>query len=65
MFRRWAIISLTMLCNPLILFAQETYPEPKIAPTPPTVMLEWLIGAIFLVACLVVAFKPAKRSNLR
>jgi len=30
-----------------------------------SVMLEWGIGAIFLVGCLVVAFKPAKRSNLR
>ena len=27
--------------------------------------VEWLIAAAFLVACLVVAFKPAKRSNLK
>ncbi len=30
-----------------------------------SVAKEWLIGAIFLVGCLVVAFKPAKRANLR
>jgi len=28
-------------------------------------IVEWGIGAIFLVGCMVVAFKPAKRSNLR
>lgn len=27
--------------------------------------LEWGIGAVFLVGCLVVAFKPTKRANLR
>ncbi|UCD28837.1 MAG: hypothetical protein JSV03_17465 [Planctomycetota bacterium] len=26
--------------------------------------IEWLIAGIFLVGCMVVAFKPAKRSNL-
>ena len=30
-----------------------------------SVMIEWLIGAVFLIGCLVVAFKPAKRSNLQ
>ena len=30
-----------------------------------SVAKEWLIGSIFLVGCLVVAFKPAKRANLR
>jgi len=39
--------------------------------TPPTGLqekggtVEWLMAAGFLVACLVVAFKPAKRSNLK
>lgn len=32
---------------------------------PRTTMIEWLIGTIFLVGCLVVAFKPSKRSNLK
>ena len=30
-----------------------------------SVWKEWLIGSIFLVGCLVVAFKPAKRADLR
>lgn len=30
-----------------------------------SVWMEWLIGSIFLVGCLVVAFKPAKRADLR
>jgi hypothetical protein len=30
-----------------------------------SVAKEWAIGAVFLVGCLVVAFKPAKRANLR
>jgi len=29
------------------------------------VMIEWLIATAFLIACLVVSFKPAKRSNLK
>lgn len=38
--------------------------------TPPSVVVEkssamqWLITVVFLVGCLVVAFKPAKRSKL-
>lgn len=28
-------------------------------------VIEWLIGAAFLAGCMVVAFKPAKRSNIR
>jgi hypothetical protein len=31
---------------------------------PQSIMLNWGIGAIFLVGGMVVAFKPAKRSNL-
>jgi hypothetical protein len=44
----------------------QTYEE-----APPKAMEEkslataWLIAAAFLVGCLVVAFKPAKRSNLK
>ncbi|GMU22387.1 MAG: hypothetical protein AMXMBFR13_24730 [Phycisphaerae bacterium] len=34
-------------------------------PVEKSVAKEWLIGSIFLVGCLVVAFKPAKRSNLQ
>ena len=27
--------------------------------------VEWLIAGVFLVGCMVIAFKPAKRSNLQ
>ena len=27
--------------------------------------MEWLMAGIFLIGCMVVAFKPAKRSNLK
>jgi hypothetical protein len=46
----------------------QTYDIPQEADTKATertVWHEWLIGSIFLVGCLVVAFKPAKRANLR
>ncbi|MDM8008000.1 MAG: hypothetical protein QUV05_17815 [Phycisphaerae bacterium] len=32
---------------------------------PRSTMIEWVIGTIFLIGCLVVAFKPSKRSNLK
>ena len=44
----------------------QTYTEP--APkglTEKGTAMEWLMVAVFLVASLVVAFKPAKRANLR
>jgi len=28
-------------------------------------MIEWAIGAVFVVGCLVIAFKPAKRANIK
>ena len=30
-----------------------------------SVAKEWAIGAVFLVGCLLVAFKPAKRANVK
>jgi hypothetical protein len=44
----------------------QTYiePPPSMLPEEGTA-IQWLMVAIFLVACLVVAFKPAKRANLR
>jgi len=36
---------------------------PKLAEQ--SLLWEWLFGLTFLVGCLVVAFKPAKRSNLK
>jgi len=44
----------------------QTYEQSGPAPMPEKGgTVEWLIAAAFLVACLVVAFKPAARSNLR
>lgn len=45
--------------------AQQTFDLPPAnTPDEASIAIEWLIGAIFVVGCLVVAFKPAKRSNL-
>jgi len=38
--------------------------KPKILEKESTAM-EWLYAGTFLVGCMVIAFKPAKRSNLR
>ncbi|MGQ9651103.1 MAG: hypothetical protein ACUVXJ_13420 [Phycisphaerae bacterium] len=45
--------------------AQAASEGPTYSFKPRTTMIEWLIGTIFLVGCLVVAFKPSKRSNLK
>lgn len=45
--------------------AQFTYSEPPpSAVTKDSMWVEWLIAAVCVVGCLVIAFKPAKRSNL-
>lgn len=48
------------------LFAQEYKLEPPKVYTDPdaSTAMQWLMTAVFVVGCLVVAFKPAKRSNL-
>lgn len=58
------LMGLFLFATPL--FAQ-TYelPEGKATPPDKSVAKEWLIGSVFLIGCLVVAFKPAKRANLR
>jgi hypothetical protein len=45
----------------------QTYelPAPKTSSTEPSMLWPWLFGLAFLVGCLVVAFKPAKRANLQ
>ncbi len=46
--------------------AQQAYDLPSAGtPEEASIAIEWLIGGTFVVGCLVVAFKPAKRSNLR
>lgn len=45
----------------------QTYdlPQPKTVSEEPSLLYPWLFGLAFLVGCLVVAFKPAKRANLQ
>jgi hypothetical protein len=45
----------------------QTYdlPQPKTVTTEPSLLYPWLFGLAFLVGCLAVAFKPAKRANLQ
>ena len=44
----------------------QAYDEPKpVVLEKKSTAMEWLIAGIFLVGCMVIAFKPAKRSNLK
>ncbi len=55
-----------LLWAELLLAQTNTYDEP--APktmSEKSTATEWLIAGAFLVGCLVVAFKPSKRSNLK
>ena len=45
--------------------AQQEYEAPQLKTRDGSTALTWAIGAVFLLGCLVVAFKPAKRSDLR
>ncbi|GMV97362.1 MAG: hypothetical protein AMXMBFR83_17200 [Phycisphaerae bacterium] len=64
--RRWLIHLMMGLLLSVAPVAGQTY-EVQDAPTPKekSVAKEWLIGTVFLIGCLVVAFKPARRANLR
>ncbi|MBP7934476.1 MAG: hypothetical protein KA354_07480 [Phycisphaerae bacterium] len=57
------LLGLTVWVAPL-LGQSYTEPAPKI-PTEKGSAVEWLAAAIFMVCCLAVAFKPARRSNLK
>ena len=41
------------------------YAAPTLSHNEGSTTMAWVIGAVFVVATLVVAFKPAQRSNLR
>ena len=59
------LLSVLLWAGPL-LAQTNTYEEP--APqsmNEKSTATEWLITGAFLIGCLVVAFKPAKRSNLK
>ena len=67
MHRRLINILVTVLLSatPLMAQAYDVTQEAESKSADRSVWHEWLIGSIFLVGCLVVAFKPAKRANLR
>ena len=57
------------LWYPLVLSSATAMGQSYQQPAPSTVTkesgwMEWVIAAVFVVGCLVVAFKRAKRSNL-
>jgi hypothetical protein len=45
--------------------AQQEYESVPLSYKEVSTTIPWVIGAVFVVATLVVAFKPAKRSNLK
>jgi hypothetical protein len=64
MLRRlwYMVMGVLMTAGPVL--AQKAHEPPKFQNRDHSTLVEWGIGAIFLVGCLVVAFKPSKRSNL-
>jgi hypothetical protein len=59
----YGLIGLLLAAGPVL--AQKPYQPPTYVSKPQSSILEWGIGAVFLVGCLIVAFKPSKRSNLK
>ncbi len=59
----YLVMSLLLTAGPAL--AQTPYQPPTYSNKERSVLMEWGIGAAFLVGCLVVAFKPSKRSNLK
>jgi len=57
------VMALLLTAGPAL--AQKPYQAPTYPTKERSVLIEWGIGAAFLVCCLVVAFKPSKRSNLK
>jgi hypothetical protein len=65
MLKHYAVIVMTFLMSALPAVAQTYERDVKKLSGDQSVMYQWLIGTVFLIGSLVVAFKPAKRSNLR
>lgn len=65
MFARFVGILSGVLVRAGSVIAQQEYEAPQLKTRDGSTALAWVVGAIFLLGCLVVAFKPAKRSNLR
>lgn len=62
--RRILTIGFGILLQAMPVLAQSYDPPTVRAGKEPSMMYEWLIGAGFLVGCLIVAFKPSKRANV-
>ncbi len=65
MIRRLTCMLMGLLLAAAPALAQKPYEAPKYSSKDRSTMIEWGIGAGFLIGCLVVAFKPSKRSNLK
>ena len=65
MIRRALSFLTGMLLTTASAFAQAPSQGPSFSNVERSTILEWGIGALFLIGCLVVAFKPSKRSNLK
>lgn len=67
------IARLSTLLTTVMLLATEALGQADgvyAAPTPKrradeSSLIEWGIGVVFLIGCLVIAFKPSKRSNIQ
>ncbi len=57
------LIGVLLSAGPVLAQTYEEQPPPGMKEKATTI--EWLIAAGFLVGCLGVAFKPAKRSNIK
>ena len=56
------LMSILLWAGPVLAQTYEEQPAPPMNEKSTTI--EWLIAAGFLVGCLGVAFKPAKRANI-
>lgn len=68
MLKRWLISGTILMMTAMNSLGQEyDLPKPRSAEqlTEESTVLAWGIGVVFVIGCLVVAFKPAKRANLR
>lgn len=63
---RWMCRVAVVLMSSASTWAQEArLPDAPLSTDPErSTAFQWLMVAVFLIACLVVAFKPAKRSKL-
>ncbi len=68
MIKKWLLALGIVLWTSTCVWAQQyELPKPQTADnlTQDSTIVSWVIGVVFLIGCLVVAFKPTKRVNLR